>query len=175
MIKRLKSLGKNNKNDLLNILQENARKLGLSDIIRSSLYLHRDAVYIQTSYRAEYLKAYINGFLIRIKEIKEDKLHYTGSVDMVGLDNAIKLLEEQQKMMEGIEDSEPAFFQIYKIISLYTTFIKEEPIHQVGTPFPGGLTVKKEGNKFLCPVKKNNEDNPLAVCPFCIAEQDEEV
>lgn len=51
-IKRLNFQGKTNKNDLLNILQGNARKLGLSDIIRSSLYLHHDAVYIQASYRA---------------------------------------------------------------------------------------------------------------------------
>jgi uncharacterized protein (UPF0305 family) len=45
----------------------------------------------------------------------------------------------------------------------------------VGTPFPGGFQVKKTRDGYTCPVKKNNEDNPLAVCPFCIAEQDEDV
>jgi uncharacterized protein (UPF0305 family) len=163
------------KKELLVVLQEEARKVGLKEIIRSSLHLHRDAAYVQASYREEYIKAYTNGFLIRIKEVKEDKHYYSGQVNREELLAAIELLEEQQKMVETMEDAEPAFFRIYKIISLYTTFIKEEPIHQVGTPFPGGFQVKKDKDRFICPVKKNNEDNPLAVCPFCIAEQDEEV
>ena len=37
--------------------------------------------------------------------------------------------------------------------SIYTTFILEEPIHPVGTPFPGSLKVEKKGDVFLCPVK----------------------
>jgi uncharacterized protein (UPF0305 family) len=163
------------KNQLLAMLQEDACKIGLNEIMRSSLHLHRDAAYVQASYREEYIKAYTNGFLIRIKEVKEDKHNYSGQVDVEELNTAIELLEEQEKMVETTESAEPAFFKIYKIISLYTTFIREEPIHQVGTPFPGGFQVKKEKDKFLCPVKKNNEDNPLAVCPFCIAEQDEDV
>jgi uncharacterized protein (UPF0305 family) len=163
------------KNQLLAVLQKDAHKVGLNEIMRSSLHLHRDAAYVQASYREEYIKAYTNGFLIRIKEVKEDKHNYSGHVDRKELKIAIELLEEQEKMIETMEDTEPAFFKIYKIISLYTTFIKEEPIHQVGTPFPGGFQVKKDKGKFLCPVKKNNEDNPLAVCPFCIAEQDEDV
>lgn len=178
MYKKLKNLtlpGKTTKNHLLLVLKEDARKVGLPDIIRSSLYLHQDAKYVQASYRGEYIKAYTNGFLARIREVKADDQHYPGEVDVEELSTAIDLLEEQEKMVGELEDSEPAFFRIYKIISLYTTFIKEEPVHQVGTPFPGGFQVKKEGDKYICPVKKNNEDNPLAVCPFCIAEQDEDV
>jgi len=38
-----------------------------------------------------------------------------------------------EKVVEG---SDPAFFSIYQIISIYTIFIVEEPIHSVGTPFP---------------------------------------
>ncbi len=163
------------KNHLLAMLREDACKVGLNEIIRSSLHLHRDTAYVQASYREEYIKAYTNGFLIRIKEVKEDNHNYSGQVDVEELNTAIELLEEQEKMVKTMEGAEPAFFRIYQIISLYTTFIKEEPIHQVGTPFPGGFQVKKENDKFLCPVKKNNEDNPLAVCPFCIAEQDMDV
>ena len=167
--------GPTTKNQLLTMLREEAGKVGLNEIIRSSLHLHRDAAFVQASYREEYIKAYTNGFLIRIKEVKEDKHNYSGQVDMEELNTAMELLEEQENMVETLEDAEPAFFKIYKIISLYTTFIKEEPIHQVGTPFPGGFQVKKGKGKYLCPVKKNNEDNKLAVCPFCIAEQDEDV
>jgi uncharacterized protein (UPF0305 family) len=163
------------KNELLTLLQDEAREVGLNEIIRSSLHLHRDAEYIQASYREEYIKAYTNGFLIRIKEVKEDKHYYSGQVDGEELNTAIELLEEQEKMVETMADTEPAFFQIYKIISLYTTFIKEEPIHPVGTPFPGGFKVKRDRDRYTCPVKENNDNNPLAVCPFCIAEQDYDV
>ncbi|MEN6330280.1 MAG: DUF2115 domain-containing protein [Methanobacteriaceae archaeon] len=174
-VKGLTLRGQTTKNELLVVLQDDARQVGLDEIMRSSLHLQRDAKYVQASYREEYIKAYTNGFLIRIKEVKEEKQNYSGPVDVEELDTAIELLEEQEKMVESREDAEPAFFQIYKIISLYTTFIKEEPIHQVGTPFPGGFQVKKDKDRFTCPVKKNNEDNPLAVCPFCIAEQEEDV
>ncbi|HMK53146.1 MAG TPA: DUF2115 domain-containing protein [Methanobacteriaceae archaeon] len=163
------------KSEILIILKEEARKVGLDHIMKSSLYLLRDAQYIQKGYREEYLKAYTNGFLLRIKEVKEDQNHYPDPIDPEILETALELLESQQKMVEKLEESEPAFFQIYKIISLYTTFILEEPVHQVGTLFPGGLRVKEDKGTYFCPVKRNNENNPLAVCPFCIAKQDEEV
>jgi uncharacterized protein (UPF0305 family) len=113
--------------------------------------------------------------MIRIREVKDDKSYYTGPVDVEELNTAIEILAEQEKMAENMENTDMAFLKIYSIISLYTTFIKDEPIHQVGTLFPGGFTVKKEGAKYTCPVKENNNENPLALCPFCIAEQDEEV
>ena len=50
-----------------------------------------------------------------------------------------------------------------------------EPIHPVGTPFPGGFEVKYEDDIYLCPVKDKQKDNPNAVCGFCIAEQDKSV
>ncbi|HML04306.1 MAG TPA: DUF2115 family protein, partial [Methanobacterium sp.] len=70
---------------------------------------------------------------------------------------------------------ESNFFRIYEVVSLYTTFILEEPIHMVGTLFPGGFRVKFEGKTYYCPVKEKQKDNPGAVCGFCIAEQDEDV
>ena len=177
MLSKVKSLtlqGQTTKNELLTVLQEDARKVDLHDIVRCSLHILQAADCIHTSYRKKYIKTETE-LIIRIREVKDDNLHYTSWVDEEELNTAIDLLVEQEKMAEDLEDSELAIMTIYKIISLYTTFIKEEPIHQVGTPFPGGFKVKKEGNKFTCPVKENNQDNPLAVCPFCIAEQDEEV
>lgn len=67
------------------------------------------------------------------------------------------------------------FFKKYKLISFYTTFILDEPIHPVGMPFPGGFKVKYENGTYYSPVKENQKDNPGAVCEFWIAEQDENV
>jgi len=177
LLDKLKSLslqGQTTKDQILCVLKEDAKKFNLNDITRCSLQIQQEAECIHTSYKKEYIKAEI-GFLIRIREVKNDKFSYVGQVDMEELDTAIDILKEQEKMVEDMEEMNPAILQIYSIISLYTTFIKDEPIHQVGTLFPGGFIVKKEGDKYTCPVKDNNDDNPLALCPFCIAEQDEEV
>lgn len=177
MLSKVKSLAiqdQTNKNELLKILREDAKKFTLQDIVRCSLQIQQEADCIHTSYKKEYIKAE-TGFMIRIGEVKDDDIHYNGLVDVEELNTAIDLLVEQGKMVGDMEDPDPAFVRVYSIISLYTTFIKDEPIHQVGTLFPGGFIVKKEGDKYTCPVKDNNKDNPMAVCPFCIAEQDEEV
>nr|WP_255590949.1 DUF2115 family protein [Methanobacterium spitsbergense] len=162
------------RNELLIVLKEEAKKFTLQDIISCSLQIQQEANCIHTSYKKEYIKAE-TGFMIRIVEVKDDNFNYNGLLEVDELNTAINLLEEQEKMMEDMEDTNTTFIRIYSIISLYTTFIKDEPIHQVGTLFPGGFTVKKDGDKYTCPVKDNNNDNPLALCPFCIAVQDEEV
>jgi len=177
LFSKLKGLcleGQTTKDQLLYVLREYAREFNFRDIMRCSLQIQQEAECIHTSYKEEYIKAEI-GFLIRIIEVKEDKLCYAGPVDVKELNNAIGILEEQEKMATETNEINPTILKIYSILSLYTTFIKDEPIHQVGTLFPGGFTVKKEGDKYTCPVKDNNNDNPLALCPFCIAEQDEEV
>jgi uncharacterized protein (UPF0305 family) len=173
-IKKLSDNDKISKSLLLKILREDAKKIGLNEIIASSIYLQGDAKYVPANYRKEYLKSYVKGFLTRIKDVKEDSRSYRGMIDLDEFVKAVDLLYKQEYVIRDNEYSEPSFFKIYEIISLYTTFILNEPIHQVGTLFPGGFKVKYKDGSFFCPVKKNNEDNPLAVCPFCIAEQDPE-
>lgn len=177
MLGKLKSLilqGQTTQNELLKVIKEDAKKFNFDDIMRCSLKIQREAECIHTSYKHEYIKTE-TALVIRIRDVKDDNQNYMSYVDEEELKTAIDLLKEQEKMAENREETDLTILKIYSIISLYTTFIKEEPIHRVGTPFPGGFQVKKEKDRYTCPVKKNNEDNPLAVCPFCIAEQDENV
>jgi uncharacterized protein (UPF0305 family) len=153
-------------------LENEVKLISLQDIMQASLFLIKDSRYVQESYRKEYLKAYTLAFITRIKEVKEHELIDDSHLDVHEVKEAIKLLLEQEKVATGVDGFDPVFFQIYKIISLYTTFILEEPVHLVGTPFPGGFQVKYDGEKYLCPVKERQKDNPGAVCGFCIAEQD---
>jgi len=165
---------KPSKNELLEALQTLSKNIEVKDIVRCSLQILMEAECIHTSYKKEFIKTEI-GLIIRIREVRDDQTNYSGYIDEEELRSALELLLEQEKTAEAIENFEPAMKRIYSIISLYTTFIKEEPIHQVGTPFPGGFIVKKVGDTYTCPVKDNNQDNPLALCPFCIAEQDQQV
>ena len=91
------------------------------------------------------------------------------------LHEAIKILKKQQKLAERDHDQHMQFFKIYRLISIYTTFIMDEPVHPVGMPFPGGFKIKQEYGTYYCPVKESQKDNPNAVCGICIAEQDKEV
>lgn len=163
------------KKDLLNILKDEAFNIHISDIMNASAYLLNEGKYVQSGYREKYLESYIKGFILRVNEIKENKKLYEGFVDMKDLKNSLKLLNEQEKLILKQRSVESRFFRIYKIISIYTTFVLDEPIHPVGTPFPGGFEVKYVNNTYICPVKDKQKDNPNAVCGFCIAKQDESV
>lgn len=160
--------------NLLTVLKKEARLINIQDIMQASAFLIEDSRYVQGSYREEYLKAYTLAFITRIKEVKEHQTDNNEYLDVEKVQEAITQLLNQENNATGEDGFHPAFFQIYKIISIYTTFILEEPVHPVGTPFPGGLKVKHYGKKYLCPVKERQKDNPGAVCGFCIAEQDPE-
>ena len=161
--------------ELLLVLKKEASEISVTDIMTAHSYLMAEGKYVQENYREEYLRAYVKGFILRLKEIKDNKNKFNGTIDVSELKEAIELLNEQENVLLKIRSKESNFFKIYKIISIYTTFVLDEPIHVVGTPFPGGFKVKYENGTYFCPVKDKQKDNPEAVCGFCIAEQDDDV
>ncbi|MCF0125354.1 MAG: DUF2115 family protein, partial [Clostridia bacterium] len=66
----------------------------------------------------------------------------------------LKRTFEKERLSSDKDDKFPL---IYVITSLYTTFILEEPIHPVGSEFPGSLKVEKRKGVFLCPVKLSSK------------------
>ena len=108
-------------------------------------------------------------FLGRIREIRNDDNSYDNDVDKEEFIDAVATLKTYHEN-ESIT-SKTKFPLIYAIVSLYTTFVLEEPIHPVGTPFPGSLKVEEKDGVFYCPVKEANLESPNAVCKMCIAEQ----
>jgi len=163
------------KKELLILLKEYASDIHISDIMTASVFLLDEGKYVQSGYREKYIESYVKGFILRVNEIKENNKPYEGFVDIKELRESIKLLDDQEKLILKERSVENGFFKIYKIISIYTTFVLGEPIHPIGTPFPGGFEVKYEKGTYLCPVKDKQKDNPNAVCGFCIAKQDEKV
>ncbi|MBI5680567.1 MAG: DUF2115 domain-containing protein [Methanobacterium sp.] len=163
------------KTELLIILKKEASNISIMDIMNACNFLIEDAKYVQSSYKKEYLKSYNEAFITRLKVLKDNNENYEDHVDCDELKEAVDLLNEQESQIEAGEGFDPHFFKIYKIMSIYTTFILEEAVHPPGTPFPGGFKVKYKDGKYLCPVKENQKNNPGAVCGFCIAEQDEDM
>ncbi|BDZ68350.1 DUF2115 domain-containing protein [Methanobacterium ferruginis] len=171
MIKDLNFTSRIKKNDLLQALKGEANQLHINDFIKTCSFLKKSMEHVHPHFQEEYIKMYTEGYLKGYRDVKNDKRSYQGYVDVKKLKETIQLLGKQEKLMEA-EFGNQRSFKPYLILSLYTTFIQEEPVHPVGTPFPGGLEVRESKGIYYCPVKENNKNNPLAVCGFCIAEQE---
>lgn len=159
------------KNDLMVILKKYARIISPFDLMLASARMREDGKYVQSQYREKYLEIYIKYFIMRMKEVADNNEDMGDEIDMDKLDESLPLLKntfEKEGLNDDLGDKFPL---IYVITSLYTTFILEEPIHPVGSEFPGSLKVTEENNTFYCPVKDNQKDNPNAICHLCLAEQ----
>ena len=176
MLKELFNLSNEDisKESLLKILKKYSKTISIQDQMIASHLLRQENIFVQDEYRDDFLEVYIKYPLLKLKEIKENKNNYSSKINKDKFLESLNLLKVQLNE-EDIKSRADKVYLIHMLISLYSTFILDEPIHPVGTVFPAHLTVTKEDNTYYCPVKKNNEDNPKAVCKFCIAEQTPDV
>ena len=149
------------------ILKKYSSTISVFDMMTFSTHIIEENKYVQESYRKDSQKSYIESFLLRVKNISNDKSDYSKSIDKKAFSDAITTL----KSTSSNEPPEAKNLLIFQIASIYSTFLLEEPIHPVGTPFPGSLKLEEKNGKFYCPVKDANNDTPNAVCNICLAEQ----
>ena len=152
---------------ILNVLKDYSATISVFDLMKANAEMIEDSKYVQDSYKS--IGVYSKYFLGRIREIRNDNEHYTNDVDKDEFIDAVATLKSYHDAESMSYKSK--FPLIYAIVSLYTTFVLEEPIHPVGTPFPGSLKVEEKDGVFYCPVKDANLESPNAVCKMCIAEQ----
>ncbi len=172
-IYKLMETEKLTKRDLLSILKKEAATIDIQMIMKATNFLRDDAKYMQSPYREEYVERFSKAFLTRIKNLKDDKVRYTGYVDMVKLKKFLSVQKIMEK--EAQSENELCFIKIARVVSLYSTFIREESIHPRGTKFPGGHSIILVKGKYLCPVKERQIDNPSALCQFCVSVQNPDV
>ena len=154
---------------VLDIIKRYSRTVSVFDLMAVNAEMIEESKYVQDSYKEKSHGVYAKYFLGRLKDINSDNNHYEKSIDKKEFIDAVATLKSYH-INESVT-SKTKFPLIYGIVSIYTTFILEEPIHPVGTPFPGSLEVEERDGKFLCPVKDANLESPNAVCKMCIAEQ----
>lgn len=170
----LKELSANDnvsKEELMEILKKYARIISVQDLMMATARMRKDGEYVQKNYREKYLKVYIKYFIMRMKEVKEFEDYDDININKKSFDESFPMLErtfEKERLSNADDDKFPL---IYVITALYTTFILEEPIHPVGSEFPGSLFVEEKNGEFFCPVKDNQKDNVNAICHLCLAEQ----
>lgn len=154
---------------ILEVLKDYSAMVSVFDLMEANAEMIKESQYVQGSLKGETIGVYAKFFLGRIKEIRDDNNHYSHDVDKEEFIDAVAILKSYHEV-ESIS-TKTKFPLIYAIVSLYTTFVLEEPIHPVGTPFPGSLKVEEKDGIFYCPVKEANLESPNAVCKMCIAEQ----
>ena len=160
------------KSEIMEILKRYARIISVNDLMLATARMRKDGEYIHANYREKYLMVYIKYFIMRMKEVKEFEDYVDASIDKTAFDESFPMLErtfEKERLSEDAKDDK--FPLIYVITALYTTFILEEPIHPVGSEFPGHLFVEEKDGEYFCPVKENQKDNVDAICHLCLAEQ----
>lgn len=170
-LKKLSSNEEVTKEEIMEILKKYARIISVQDLMMATAYMRKDGEFVHKNYREKYLKVYIKYFIMRMKEVKEFEDHDNSPIDKASFDESFPMLErtfEKERLSNSRDDKFPL---IYVITALYTTFILEEPIHPVGTEFPGSLFVENRNGEFFCPVKENQDDNVDAICHLCLAEQ----
>lgn len=172
ILNELRELSSNNdiyKEEIMVILKKYARIISVQDLMLATARIREDGQYIQSQYREKYLEIYVRYFIIRMNEVKEKEDYDNNAIDKKSFEESFPTLERtfnQEKTSD--EDKFPL---IYVITALYTTFILEEPIHPVGSEFPGHLSVEEKDGTFYCPVKDNQKDNENAICHLCLAVQ----
>ena len=154
---------------VLEILKKYCSTITVFDMMTVSAEIIEENKYVQANYREDSQKSYVETFILRVREILADNNDYTKRIDKKEFVDAIKTLMSNRE--NQTEKSKSKFPLIGCIASIYTTFLLEEPIHKVGTLFPGSLKVEEKDGKFYCPVRDANIDTPNAVCNICLAEQ----
>ena len=156
-------------NSVLEILKKYCSTISVFDMMTISAEIIEENKYVQANYRQDSQKSYVETFILRVKEILADNDDYMKKIDKEEFVDAIKTLMSNHE--NQTEKSKTKFPLIGCMASIYTTFLLEEPIHKVGTSFPGSLKVEEKNGKFYCPVRDANIDTPNAVCNICLAEQ----
>ncbi len=161
------------KNDLLAILKENAQKISVFDLMDVNQYILQDVEFVQDRYQDDFRQVYVKQFIGHINNIKNDNTDYDsrGKKERINKKQFEKSLEDLHKVYDGVDFNNDKVQLIYCLVSLYATFILDEPIHSLDTPFPGNLKIKKLGKFYYCPVKATQKNTEGAVCNICISRE----
>ena len=157
------------KDDLMVVLKEELSDVSVFDLMIISAEIIENNKYVQESYQEKSKKIYIDFFLNRVKEIRSNDTVYNDYFDRDDFVEKLNNLKEIYKSVSTDRKNKSPLINL--VVSLYTTFVLDEPIHPIGTPFPGSLEVIMENGVYYCPVKEANIDTPNSVCRLCIAEQ----
>ncbi len=157
------------KDDLMLVLKEELIDVSVFDMMIISAEIIENNKYVQESYQEKSKKIYIDFFLNRVKEIRSNDTVYNDYFDRDDFVEKLNQLKDIYKHSSLDRKNKSPIINL--VVSLYTTFVLDEPIHPIGTPFPGNLKIKKLGKFYYCPVKATQKNTEGAVCNICISRE----
>lgn len=85
------------------------------------------------------------------------------------------LRTEEDKPYPGDNQAMVPFYHLfYYLLSAFAMYVRDEPGHPEGTPFPGGFVVHRNHGKYYCAIRDKEEEIWHSICNFCPALQDPE-
>ncbi len=160
------------KKELMDILRKYANTISVHDLMIASSHLRKEAEYIQANYREKFLEIYNRSFIMRTKEILENENYkHESIIDKIEFKESFPRFKRTFEKEKSTIHKDDKFPLIYVINTAYATFILEEPVHLVGSEYPGGLKIEEKNGEFFCPVKDSQKENINAVCHLCVAKQ----
>lgn len=175
-LKELSSQDNITKKELMDILKKYAVSISVYDTMIACEHMRIDGEFVQANYREKFFEIYIKSFILRMKEVRlNEDYEKEAIIDKIAFAESFPRLKRTFEKEKSTIHKDDKFPLIYAITVLYTTFILEEPVHPVGSEYPGNLKIEERDGKFYCPVKENQKDNINAVCHLCLAEQTPDV
>lgn len=155
------------KNKLLKLLKSYSSRISVFDLM--NLITLSDSTFEGVSQKWKELgnKMQVETFVFRMKALNTDSNIYEGNIDKENIKEHIINLKETLNPYESLRESCTIMF----LSILYANYILEEPVHPVGTEFPGSQKVTKKEGIYYCPARDGNLENPNAFCRLCIAQQ----
>jgi len=147
-------------NNLKEMLKQEVKEITLQDLFKLSEHFREETQYLPEEYKKEYAESVQNVVVTRFTALKNDTKNYKGYLSQEDVENIEELVKTKDKIVE----------HILSIITVYTIYLLQEPIHNIGTTFPGKLNVYKKGKYYYCPVKKYHIVNNKSLCKYCIAK-----
>ena len=121
------------KNELLAILKEKAQNISVFDLMEAHKYILQDVEFVQDKYQDDFRQAYVKQFIGHINNIKKDNTDYDkrGKKERIDKKQFEKALEDLHNVYDGVDFDKDKVQLIYCLVSLYATFILNEPIHSL--------------------------------------------
>jgi uncharacterized protein (UPF0305 family) len=171
------------KAELANVLASELAKYTIYDIMKIRAWQDREINLLPSPYREKARPYFIEWHLGRYAKIMAMQSN-GGFRSLKGRIEDLSLFREfcdtenkriKSRCDETDEESlyDPFHSLYYLQLSCFYMFALGEPGHPIGTPFPGGFTVKRSGDAYYCPIREKEKDVEYSICNFCPAKQDE--
>ena len=170
------------KNELALELVAEIQKFSINDLQYVSASLEKEIINLPSPYREKIRPHFLEQYFGRYNRIMA--MQSSGELEQIEGDvKDARLFREYCQMItarfpvEEIQDEDEladATFNslFYYLISGFYMFVRDEPGHPIGMPFPGGFTVQVRDGTVYCPIRDKEKDVEYSICNFCPALQD---